>query len=748
MRVSIIAIVLACFALSVSAEESSIDVQLGRTNQASVLPWMLSTPSMNKVVRRVVFTDVSQASLAREVLARGHSVFWAAAEEAPQGASRLELAPLAGSTFGELFDRSLQLYNTLKAVKNLDVVVFKNGAAYMSLEGKQSGMAFEKTALVVLVSEALAERKLDLPEHVTAFMDERAVELADMVFLYDESLVAQARFTVAVTAWKVEGSAVALLESARSSMEPLPKVPEALVTVVLASYNRPEMLRQAVASIQAQTYKNIEILVVDDGSTLSEMKKVLADLEGEGVRVVRQENQYLGAARNNGARVAKGTYIVFLDDDNLALPAMVSSLVTAARRSDAKIAVNGHYIWRASETDTMPSDFSRLKSWCPVGPAVMAGLKGNVFGNANFLIAKDTFFALSGFTEDRAGWEDYEFHAKSAIAGVSYVVVPEPLMLYRIHSNTEQMSQMAENLNFQRVKRAYKSLLEESSNVMRGDYIADDRFDGGERVVTGCSVQTVTGSCTNVTITVSVQASGTGVNYLGTASTPSVYVNGIAIPGSQYSWVAPVGTNEAGTWTITGTPPNSVNPAQQFTVAVEFTGGTVCTPATVNPGTISCGTCFHKDTVVTYEGREMGKSELEQHSDCRIPHVVRSRGVVVHTTCADKPLRLTADHLVFTAKGTRAASALVAGDVVYGDLEQQRPCTVKSVERESTEQEYFGLNCLRSAVLADKVKTSTFGNMHTLPSLWMSYVGRIFGIARASAWGDVLANWAHRANLL
>ncbi len=139
MRVSIIAIVLACLALSVSAEESSIDVQLGRTNQASVLPWMLSTPSMNKVVRRVVFTDVSQALLARELIARGHSVFWTASEEAPQGATRLALAPLTTSTFGELFDRSLQLYNTLKAVKDLDLVVFKNGAAYMSLEGKQAG---------------------------------------------------------------------------------------------------------------------------------------------------------------------------------------------------------------------------------------------------------------------------------------------------------------------------------------------------------------------------------------------------------------------------------------------------------------------------------------------------------------------------------------------------------------------------------------------------------------------------------
>jgi glycosyltransferase involved in cell wall biosynthesis len=611
-----------------------------------------------------------------------------------------------------------------------------------------AGLAFEKTALVVLVSEALAERKLDLPEHVMAWMDERAVELADMTFLYDESLLASVRFTVAVSAWRVEGSAVALLETAHSSMEPLAEAPEALVTVILTSFNRPEMLRQAVASVRAQTYKNIELIVVDDGSTVPQMTEVLAQLEREKVHVVRQENQYLGAARNNGARIAKGMYLLFLDDDNLVLPTMVSTLVTAARRSDSKIAVNAHYIWRASDIATMPAaaDLASMKVWCPVGPAVMAGLKGNVFGNANFLIVKETFYALSGFTEDRAGWEDYEFHAKSAIAGVAYVVVPEPLMLYRIHNNREQMSQIANSLNFHRVMRAYKSLLEESSNVMRGDYISDERFNG-ERQVTLCTVLNVTGTCTSFTIFVEATANP-GTSYLGGTTTASVSVSGVPLAGSTYQSFPPSGATDAGTWRITGTPPVTITPSVVFPVTVEFTGGISCT-LQVQPGAVNCaGTCFHKDTVVTYEGREMGRRELEKHSDCRVPHVVRAVGVAVHTTCAAKPLRLTSDHLVFTARGTRAAGSLAAGDVVFGDLEQQRPCTVKSVVRESEEQEYFGLNCLRSAVLADKVKTSTFGNLHVLPSLWMSYVGRIFGIERASVWGDKLSGWAHRANLL
>lgn len=59
---------------------------------------------------------------------------------------------------------------------------------------------------------------------------------------------------------------------------------------------------------------------------------------------------------------------------------------------------------------------------------------------------------------------------------------------------------------------------------------------------------------------------------------------------------------------------------------------------------------------------------------------------------------------------------------------------------------FFGLNCLRSVVLAEGIKTSTFGSLHTIPSLWMSYVGHVFGVEKASRWGDAVASFVHSFN--
>jgi hypothetical protein len=66
----------------------------------------------------------------------------------------------------------------------------------------------------------------------------------------------------------------------------------------------------------------------------------------------------------------------------------------------------------------------------------------------------------------------------------------------------------------------------------------------------------------------------------------------------------------------------------------------------------------------------------------------------------------------------------------FHDVAQSRPCQVVRVEKEKEVQEYFGLNCLNSVVLADGVKTSTFGKLHTLPAVWFSWMGRVAGKMR------------------
>lgn len=104
-----------------------------------------------------------------------------------------------------------------------------------------------------------------------------------------------------------------------------------LVSTIIPVYNRPQRVAQAVASVLAQTYRPIEILLVDDGST-DDTPAVLARLAAEHpseIRVIRQANAGAGAARETGRLAARGDFIQYLDSDDFLLPNKFSDQVAA-----------------------------------------------------------------------------------------------------------------------------------------------------------------------------------------------------------------------------------------------------------------------------------------------------------------------------------------------------------------------------------------------------------------------------------
>ena len=108
-----------------------------------------------------------------------------------------------------------------------------------------------------------------------------------------------------------------------------------LVTVCIVHHERPELVRMAVDSVLAQDYPAIEAVLVDDGSESAEALAGLDALKAEfrerGWCVLRQENRYLGAARNAAAAAAQGEWLLFLDDDNVLFPDAV--FTSRARRT-------------------------------------------------------------------------------------------------------------------------------------------------------------------------------------------------------------------------------------------------------------------------------------------------------------------------------------------------------------------------------------------------------------------------------
>jgi glycosyltransferase involved in cell wall biosynthesis len=108
---------------------------------------------------------------------------------------------------------------------------------------------------------------------------------------------------------------------------------DGLVSTIIPVHNRPALLREAVASVLAQTYRPIEIIVVDDGSTdeTGPEAKALAKAHPE-VRAIHRENGGPGAARETGRLAARGEFIQYLDSDDVLLPRKFELQVTGLRQ--------------------------------------------------------------------------------------------------------------------------------------------------------------------------------------------------------------------------------------------------------------------------------------------------------------------------------------------------------------------------------------------------------------------------------
>lgn len=358
---------------------------------------------------------------------------------------------------------SFALYEWLRD-QTFDVIVLplRDGVGFHTLSAKSQGLAFPNTLFCAVADRQTPPKGMDglsLPTGNAAirvdFMERRCASQADLLLSPDEETLAQLqqehfrlpsdvrvvglpadlhqneakqRFLVALTETPIPSRKLALAELAKQSDPPL-------VSVGLVTFNRPQLLRQAVDSLCKQDYPRLEVILVDDGSSDPLAVAALDDLAPlfaeRGWQIVRQQNRYLGAARNAAANMARGKYLIFMDDDNVAKPHEVRTLVAVAEYTEADILTC--HLDRFSSTDSPLHQAMWTEPWGPLGAALAAGITENVFGDANALIRKRCFHSVGGFTELRGvGHEDWEFFAKACLQGHRLEVVPESLFYYRV----------------------------------------------------------------------------------------------------------------------------------------------------------------------------------------------------------------------------------------------------------------------------------------------------------------------------
>lgn len=207
-------------------------------------------------------------------------------------------------------------------------------------------------------------------------------------------------------------------------MEPLDPDPVPRITVVLPVHNGAAFLDAAITSILAQTFRDFELICVDDGSTDDTpailRRHALADRR---VRIITNSpNKGLPGALNTGFAAARGTLHTWTSDDNIARPDMLARLVAALDDApDASIAYADFSVIDAE---------GRVTGFQKMGPASDI-LLGNRIGAA-FLYKADVTRTLGGYDEALFGVEDYDFWLRAA-RRFDFVKLDEDLYLYRRH---------------------------------------------------------------------------------------------------------------------------------------------------------------------------------------------------------------------------------------------------------------------------------------------------------------------------
>ena len=201
------------------------------------------------------------------------------------------------------------------------------------------------------------------------------------------------------------------------------------VSVIIPTYNSAAYLVEAIDSVLAQTYSDVEILVVDDGST-DDTPKVIKKY-GDRVRYLRQANSGVAVARNRGISESLGRYVAFLDADDTWLPVKLErQLEGLAGRLDARLCYSA---FLSVTSDLQPIGVRRSDR---VGRALEdLLLRGNVVGSICTVIAERSLFQLAGgFDPELSQCADWDMWVRLA-AHTEFVYIDEPLVTYRQHDS-------------------------------------------------------------------------------------------------------------------------------------------------------------------------------------------------------------------------------------------------------------------------------------------------------------------------
>lgn len=216
-----------------------------------------------------------------------------------------------------------------------------------------------------------------------------------------------------------------------------------LVSIIIPCFNQGAYLDETLNSVFAQTYKNTEVILVDDGSTDAQTVEKIGSLSHQKLKIFRTKNQGVSNARNYAIAASRGNYILPLDGDDKIDP-------TYVEKAMGIITAQGPFTVVYCEAAV----FGDLNMKWMLPPFSLKGiLKENmVFCSA--LFSRKLFIRTGGFNPNmQTGWEDWDFWLSAIENGAKFYRLPEVLFYYRMVQKSRNAS-----LDVQRMKTMYAQL--------------------------------------------------------------------------------------------------------------------------------------------------------------------------------------------------------------------------------------------------------------------------------------------------
>jgi glycosyltransferase involved in cell wall biosynthesis len=200
------------------------------------------------------------------------------------------------------------------------------------------------------------------------------------------------------------------------------------VTVVITCYNLGRYLPEAVLSVHNQTFREWELIIVDDGSDDPETVEILANLERKGERLLRLNNCGVAKARNTAIHCSKAPYICCLDGDDVLDPKFLERTVALMEKDESRqIAIVTTWVQSFGNESVLymtgsTSDPSRL-------------LTDNLF-HISSLYRRENWENSGGYGEALPGYQDWDLWLSFVEKGYTWETVEEPLFKYRVRSGS------------------------------------------------------------------------------------------------------------------------------------------------------------------------------------------------------------------------------------------------------------------------------------------------------------------------